>query len=142
MNMDYKNRGYSKPNYASRNQSQTTNDSVWAPVVKEHDGLAMKQYAYNKVFVQSDGEYLESADGAEIKIYSKDNGVKYIMVNGKPVWLDLMVGSCFCHKPKDGKHYVIHHKDNDLANCDKNNLEWIEKDDGVQFIESRINPFA
>lgn len=105
--------------------------------------MLMKQFAYNKVFVQSDGEYLESSDGAEIKVYTREDGVKYIMVNGKPVWLDLMVGSCFCHKPKDGKHYVISHKDGDIGNCDRSNLEWIEKeDDGIQFIDSKTNPFA
>lgn len=122
---------FNKPNYSPKKQQQqykpANGNNGWSPSTKEHDGQILRQFAYNKVFVQADGEYVESADGAEIKIYTREDGIKYIMVNGKPVWLDLMVGSCFVYKPKDGKHYVISHKDGDIGNCAKDNLEWTEK---------------
>lgn len=106
----------------------------------------MRQYAYNKTFITPDGEYAESADGAEIMIRSREeDGAKYININGKAQWLDYMVASCFVHKPKDGKHYIVGHKDGDIGNCEKSNLEWVEKsisssNDGIQIIDGRINP--
>ncbi len=39
-----------------------------------------------------------------------------------------MVISCYCPaKPKDGKRYVVHHKDWNFENDHKNNLEWVEE---------------
>ena len=153
-NNNYDNSGYTRRNgYQSKAQSSNLtansrkwNSGGWTPATKEHDDQVMRQYAYNKTFITPDGEYAESADGAEILIRSREDGAKYININGKPQWLDYMVASCFCHKPKDGKHYIVNHKDGDIGNCDKSNLEWIEDSinddkDGIQIIDSRINPF-
>lgn len=145
------NSGYTRKNdYQSKEQSSSRSKwnfgSNWTPATKEHDDQVMRQYAYNKTFITPDGEYAESADGAEILIRCREDGTKYINVNGKPQWLDYMVASCFCYKPKDGKRYMVNHKDGDISNCDKSNLEWIEDSIidnkvGIQIIDSRINPF-
>jgi hypothetical protein len=34
--------------------------------------------------------------------------------------------TCYCPpKPRDGKRYIINHKDGDIMNCSADNLEWV-----------------
>lgn len=52
----------------------------------------------------------------------------YILVSGKgKFYVDEMVLSCYRGTMKDGKKYMVHHKDGDMRNSNLNNLEWMEE---------------
>ena len=59
----------------------------------------------------------------EIKI-DKD-GNKYVSTKDHDkLMIDLLVATCFCHKPKEGGYNYIIHLDKNKLNCDKSNLKW------------------
>lgn len=63
-----------------------------------------------------------------MKIFKTGNGIPYIKTKDRDVQVDLLVATCFCYRPKDGYHKYIIHKDGDMSNCDKSNLEWVTED--------------
>lgn len=51
----------------------------------------------------------------------------YVLVSGKgKFYIDEMVLSCYRGVMKDGKQYLVHHKDGDMRNSAVANLEWKE----------------
>lgn len=79
---------------------EKTKNKQWGwPVTKQH---------YPRKRKASDGKmYVEARFGAKVMI-------------------DLAVITCWCKPmPKDGKKYMINHKDGDLCNNNGNNLEWV-----------------
>lgn len=97
----------------------------------------MREFRANHTFISNDGLHVE-------RDYM-DNGVKktyepkiYLdcasqrkcieLKNYGIAYIDEMVITCYCPaKPKDGKGYVVHHKDWNFENDHKNNLEWMEE---------------
>ena len=62
----------------------------------------------------------------KLAIQTDQNGCLYIKADGKKHYVDVLVATCFCHKP-DGAN-AVQHVDGNLANCHKTNLRWIAKD--------------
>lgn len=99
------------------------------PSERIHNGKSCRFYRAGSIWVSSDGTVAGMSD--------RKNHIKNLPIKtddiGKFVeheWygrgnIDEAVITCFCPPaPKDGKRYVIRHKDGDMSNCDKFNLEW------------------
>lgn len=71
-------------------------------------------------------EYNDSTMNRFLQIHTNADGSKFLNVKPKSVPLDELVADCFNPMPKDGKKYVLIHKDGNLGNCHTNNLEWKE----------------
>lgn len=70
-------------------------------------------------------EYNDPSWNRFLLIHTNADGSKFL--NVKPnVPLDELVADAYNPMPKDGKKYILIHKDNDLGNCHANNLEWKE----------------
>ena len=61
-----------------------------------------------------------------LQIHTNADGSKFLNVKPKNVPLDELVADAYNPMPKDGKKYILIHKDGDLGNCQANNLEWKE----------------
>lgn len=61
-----------------------------------------------------------------LQIHTNVDGSKFLNVKPKNVPLDELVADAYNPMPKDGKKYILIHKDGDLGNCQANNLEWKE----------------
>lgn len=61
-----------------------------------------------------------------LQIHANADGSKFLNVKPKNVPLDELVADAYNPMPKDGKKYILIHKDGDLGNCQANNLEWKE----------------
>ena len=59
-----------------------------------------------------------------LQIHANADGSKFLNVKPKNVPLDELVADAYNPMPKDGKKYILIHKDGDLGNCQANNLEW------------------
>lgn len=59
-----------------------------------------------------------------LQIHANTDGSKFLNVKPKNVPLDELVADAYNPMPKDGKKYILIHKDGDLGNCQANNLEW------------------
>ena len=59
-----------------------------------------------------------------LQIHTNADGSKFLNVKPKNVPLDELVADAYNPMPKDGKKYVLIHKDGNLGNCQANNLEW------------------
>lgn len=59
-----------------------------------------------------------------LQIHTNADGSKFLNVKPKNVPLDELVADAYNPMPKDGKKYVLIHKDENLGNCQANNLEW------------------
>ena len=97
----------------------------------------MREFRANHTFVSNDGLHVERDymdNGVkktyEPKIYLDGNSQRNFieLKNYGVANIDEMVITCYCPpKPKDGKRYVVHHKDWNFGNDHKNNLEWVEE---------------
>lgn len=97
----------------------------------------LREYYANHTFISNDGLHVERYymdNGVnktyEPKIYlDSDSQRNFIELKSYGVaYIDEMVTTCYCPpKPKDGKRYVVHHKDWNFGNDHKNNLEWVEE---------------
>ena len=98
------------------------------------NGEECRYYIKGKIYISRDGNVAGMQYGVryskpvikQIKIKTDDAG-KYIKKpNGPRIPVDLAVMTCYCPpKPRDGKRYIINHKDGDIMNCSANNLEWV-----------------
>lgn len=97
----------------------------------------LRKYWANHTFISNDGLHVERdyMDKGVTKTYEPtiylDRTSQRNCIELKKygvVYLDEMVITCYCPpKPKDGKRYVVHHKDWNFENDHKNNLEWVEE---------------
>lgn len=71
-------------------------------------------------------KYNDSSWNRFLQIHTDINGSKFLNVKPKTVQLDELVADAYNPMPKDGKKYILIHKDGDLGNCQANNLEWKE----------------
>lgn len=63
-----------------------------------------------------------------LKIHQRTDGSKYLeLMDQCIVELDELVADCYKPMPRDGKKYVLFHKDHSLQNCSASNLEWYEQ---------------
>ena len=58
-----------------------------------------------------------------LQIHANADGSKFLNVKLENVPLDELVADAYNPMPKDGKKYILIHKDGDLGNCQANNLE-------------------
>lgn len=96
----------------------------------------MREYTANSTFISNDGCHVERDyyDQGIKKTYEPkmylDNASQRFYIDLRNIgrtYIDEMVIMCYgSRKPKDGKNYVIHHKDWDFRNDHRNNLEWVE----------------
>ena len=63
----------------------------------------------------------------KLAIQTDKDGCLYIKADGKKHFVDVLVATCFCYKINGANS--VEHIDGNLANCHKNNLRWIVKDD-------------
>lgn len=71
-------------------------------------------------------EYNDSTMNRFLQIHTNADGSRFLNVQPRSVPLDELVADCFKPMPKDGKKYILIHKDGNLGNCHTNNLEWKE----------------
>lgn len=95
-----------------------------------HNGIRLKYYRLGKFYVAQNGTYAETQkDGTEIPIHTGRDGSKYVDVSdefgdAEKHYIDYAVASAFIKKANDNI-YIVHHKDQDLGNCNADNLEWV-----------------
>lgn len=104
---------------------------------KYYNPQFMREYRANHTIISNDGLHVERNymdNGVkktyEPKIYlDSDSQRNFIELKKYGVaYIDEMVITCYWPpKPKDGKRYVVHHKDWNFGNDHKNNLEWVEE---------------
>lgn len=99
------------------------------PSTRLINGKTCRFYRAGYIWISSDGMVAGMSDKKDhikpLKINADSNG-KYVIHDwyGK-VDIDKAVITCYCSPyPQDGKRYIIHHKDGNLLNCDRSNLEW------------------
>lgn len=71
-------------------------------------------------------EYNTASWNRFLQIHTNADGSKFLNVKPKNVPLDELVADAYNPMPKDGKKYILIHKDENLGNCQANNLEWKE----------------
>lgn len=81
------------------------------------------------IYVSKDGKTIYNLqDNTSYPHYYKPHpdkeGRLYITNDGDRLYVDEMVATCYCHKPKDGRKYKLIHKDGNMANNLCSNLEW------------------
>ena len=76
-----------------------------------------------RVYVSRDGKYIHS-ETQRLTIYGNADEEPYVLINKRKYNVATLVSICYVPEPKDGKKYVLVHKDGNLQNCDKSNLEW------------------
>lgn len=73
-------------------------------------------------------EYMNKDHNKFLQIHIRYDGSKYISLTFPGiVELDELVADCYKPMPRDGKKYVLVHKDNNQENCSASNLEWYEQ---------------
>lgn len=97
---------------------------------KKIKGILLRYSPKYNLWVNEEGtrvyrEYKDQNYNRFLQIHKKDDGSKFLKLT-KPgnVELDELVADCYNPMPRDGKKYVLVHKDGDLSNCNANNLEW------------------
>lgn len=105
----------------------------------------MREYRSNHTFISNDGLHVERdyMDNGIKKTYEPKLYLDYTsqrnyidLKNYGVAYIDDMVITCYCPpKPKDGKRYIVHHKDWNFENDHKNNLEW--KEETPEYIAER-----
>lgn len=100
------------------------------PTQRRHKGKFCRYYRAGSIWVSADGIVAGMSDKKghikNLPIKNDSNG-KYVIHDwyGR-VDIDKAVITCYCPPaPKDGKSYMINHKDGDIMNCDKSNLSWV-----------------
>lgn len=95
------------------------------------EGKNFRWYADGAIWVSEDGT--EAYQPGKIKgtkqkmiVKIDKDGYKHVKHTwGHIVGIAKAVVTCFCvPKPNDGKRYVINHKDGNISNCHRYNLEW------------------
>lgn len=99
------------------------------PLDKTVKGVTLRYNMKFNIWVNRAGtrayrEYNDPSWNRFLQIHTNIDGSKFLNVKPKPIPLDEIVADCFNPMPKDGKKYVLIHKDNDLGNCHADNLEW------------------
>lgn len=98
----------------------------------------MRKHFASNTYVSNDGEHIErdyvNPDTLKSKVQTLDMWIErdtdrfFVKVSGKGhFYVDEMVLSCYKGTMKDGKKYLVHHKDGDMRNSHINNLEWREE---------------
>ncbi len=73
-------------------------------------------------------EYQNHSYNSFLQIHMRTDGSKYLKLTFPGiVELDELVADCYKPMPRDGKKYVLFHKDHSLQNCSASNLEWYKQ---------------
>lgn len=94
------------------------------------NGKMMRYCVVYNVWVNMEGtyayrEYNDPSKNCSLIIHIKADGSKYLNTKSHgEILLDEAVAICFRPMPKDGKKYILIHKDGNLGNCNAYNLEW------------------
>ena len=97
---------------------------------KRIKGILLRYNQKYNLWVNKEGtrvyrEYKNQDYNRFLQIHQNPDGSKYLELKSPGnVKLDELVADCYNSKPKDGKKYVLVHKDGDLENCNANNLGW------------------
>lgn len=97
----------------------------------------MRKHFASDTFVSIDGGHIErdytNPTTHQTKVQVLDIWIErasdrcFVKVSGKGhFYIDEMVLSCYRGTMKDGKKYLVHHKDGDMRNDNLSNLEWRE----------------
>lgn len=93
-----------------------------------HEGIKLRFYRPAKLYVDPEGSYVEDIYDGELEIKTNPDGSAYVVVlrhsRKVKIYLSWIVCTAYNKKPKDGNPYIVVHKDGDLKNCNKDNLEW------------------
>lgn len=98
----------------------------------------LRKHFASDTFVSIDGLHIErdytNPKTQQTKVQILDRWIDntsdrlFVKVSGKGhFYVDEMVLSCYKGKMKDGKKYLVHHKDGDMRNDNLSNLEWREE---------------
>lgn len=109
-------------------------------MAKRYKREYMRQHFASKTWISNDGKYVErdyfDKESGKTKtynppIYDCNDGGYAIKLKGYGEYrIEELVIACYCApKPNNGKKYIIHHKDWDVKNNHRKNLEWVEETD-------------
>lgn len=107
-----------------------TKQKIKAP--KMINGRMMRYCVKYNVWVNKEGnyayrEYNDPAWNCPLIIHTRPDGSKFLNTKSHgEIPLDEAIAICYRPMPKDGKKYILIHKDENLGNCHANNLEWKE----------------
>lgn len=93
------------------------------PLLPKTDKFGNKLVFSLRVYVSRDGKYVHS-EKQRLTIYGEADEEPYILINKRKYEVATLVATCYRPMPKDGKAYILIHKDGNLQNCDMSNLEW------------------